>query len=352
MRWPRRRRTRSRARPGAGPSPEPPPEPEARPGSGGDALELLDRLAAEDRAERRPELHQKLVELRHLAFSELAARQGRPQWPPVLEDPFPGLVGLPRIERNALNAAQLGGAITHHGCLRVDALLGERDVARFRAHIDGAFDARDQVQAGGSLEDAAPAFVPFEPGQAKAGGFGSPGFVRAVDSPSALRDLTVAFEESGVTAAIAGYLGERPAMIANKWILRRTATGKIGTDFHQDGAFLGQGIRTVDCWIALSDCGPGTGRPGIDLLPHRFGAIIESGPGAAFPWTITEADTRQAAPEIEVLSPVFAAGDALFFDERLPHRTSAGTDLGPRHAIESWFVAPSSYPAKHIPVVL
>jgi hypothetical protein len=49
---------------------------------------------------------------------------------------------------------------------------------------------------------------------------------------------------------------------------------------------------------------------------------------------------------------VFAPGDALFFDEHLPHRTSVGADLGLRYAIESWFVAPSSYPDKHLPVVL
>jgi hypothetical protein len=42
----------------------------------------------------------------------------------------------------------------------------------------------------------------------------------------------------------------------------------------------------------------------------------------------------------------------MFFDERLPHRTTQGLDLGYRYAIESWFVAPSSYPAKHVPVVL
>jgi hypothetical protein len=49
---------------------------------------------------------------------------------------------------------------------------------------------------------------------------------------------------------------------------------------------------------------------------------------------------------------VFAPGDALFFDERLPHRTTVGLDLSTRYAIESWFVAKSSYPSKHVPIVL
>jgi hypothetical protein len=57
-------------------------------------------------------------------------------------------------------------------------------------------------------------------------------------------------------------------------------------------------------------------------------------------------------PDVAIESPVFQPGDSLFFDERLVHRTSVGTDLETRYAIESWFVAPSSYPAKHLPIVL
>ena len=74
--------------------------------------------------------------------------------------------------------------------------------------------------------------------------------------------------------------------------------------------------------------------------------------GAAFPWSLAEQTVLEALPDVPVASPVFAPGDALLFDEHLPHRTSIGTDLGTRYAIESWFVAPSSYPGKHVPVVL
>ena len=160
------------------------------------------------------------------------------------------------------------------------------------------------------------------------------------------------FEETGIRRAVGEYFAERPVMIANKWVLRRSASGKIGTDYHQDGAFLGEGIRTVDCWISLSHCGPGTGRPGLDIVARRFGSIIPPGEGAAFPWSLTEAAVESAAPDATIVSPVFAPGDVLFFDERLPHRTTVGLDLTTRYAIESWFVAPSSYPAKHVPIVL
>jgi ectoine hydroxylase-related dioxygenase (phytanoyl-CoA dioxygenase family) len=121
-------------------------------------------------------------------------------------------------------------------------------------------------------------------------------------------------------------------------------------DFHQDGAFLGDRIRTVDCWIALSDCGPGTGAPAIDLVARRLDGVLETGEGSQFPWTVSEATARAVAGDT-LVSPVFAPGDALFFDERLLHRTSTGPDVAARYAIESWFFAPSAYPDGQVPIV-
>lgn len=318
----------------------------------GRALAALDRLAAASDRLADPRLDGAMVELRHAAFAELDRTPGRPSWPVELPDPFPTVVDIPVATPAELTGDLLGGALVHHGCLRVDGLVSEDRVARIEDHIRRSFDARRAVRDGAPRSDAAPWFVPFEPGQAKAGGFGADGFVRAVDAPVALRELAAVFAETGVTRAVTDYLGERPAMIANKWVLRRTPSGKVGTDYHQDGAFLGDGIRTVDCWLALSHCGPGTGRPAMDLVPRRFDAILSSGEGAAFPWSLTEEVVHAAAPDAPVVSPVFRPGDVLFFDERLPHRTSVGLDLTERLAVESWFVAPSSYPAKHVPVVL
>ncbi|MEZ5179789.1 MAG: hypothetical protein R2746_16345, partial [Acidimicrobiales bacterium] len=296
----------------------------------GRALAELDRLNAlldAGRLAPDPRLDRALVALRHAAFAELDRRPGRPTWPPAYADPFPQERGIPSAALHALSAAVLGGALTHHGCLRVDGLLAPEQAEAFRRLIDDAFAAREQAEADGAADHVGPAFVPFEVGRAKAQGFGADGYVRAVDSPGALRELAAAFARTGVTAVVAEYLGERPSMIANKWVLRRSPTGKIGTDYHQDGAFLGEGIRTVDCWISLSHCGPGTGRPAIDLVARRFPGIIPSPDDAAFPWSLTEAAVRDAAPDAPVLSPVFAPGDAIFFDELLPHRTTVGLDL-------------------------
>lgn len=317
----------------------------------GGALAVLDEAVAVARSHDDARLDRRLVELRHAAFEELDRRPGRARWPVELADPFPGRDDVPRASGPDLSGELLGGALVHHGCLRVDGLISEGAAAELRDRIDRGFEARARVQAGAPPESGAPWFVPFAPGQERATGFGSGAFLRVVDAPGALGLLAEAFAATGVTGAITDYFAERPAMIANKWVMRRTLTGKAGTDFHQDGAFLGDDIRTVDCWIALSACGPGTGRPAMDIVPRRFD-VLASGDGAAFPWSLTEETVQAAAPGAPVVSPVFGPGDALLFDERLPHRTTVGTDLDVRYAIESWFVAPSSYPARHVPVVL
>lgn len=317
----------------------------------GRALQAIDELSRFEQRHPDPRLERRIVELRHLAFVELDRTAGRPSWPVQMTDPFPGEDGLPEITAGHLSGDVIGGAIVNHGCLRVNGLLTEATVLRLRNSVDRSFEAREQLAKGESLEAVAPWLVPFEPGRAKADGFGQQGFVRVVDVPRLLCDLVEVFDDAGVSAAVTEYLQERPAMIANKWVLRRTPTGKSGTDFHQDGTFLGDGIRTVDCWISLSHCGPGTGRPGIDLVPRRFDSILVDD-DSTFPWSLTEAAVRAAALGSPILGPVFEPGDALFFDEHLPHRTSVGLDLTTRYAIESWFVAPSSYPAKHVPVVL
>lgn len=315
------------------------------------ALEAVDSLHALHQAHPDGRIAQRLVELRHTAFRELDKVPGRDDWPPRFEDPFPGEEEIPALGTGELTGSVLGGAITHHGCLRVDSLVDGDTAERLRDRIERAFSARDRVAAGAPVESAAPWFVPHQRGQGKVRIFGGDLFVRVIDAPDAMCDLVDVFTATGVRQAVTDYLGERPAMIANKWIMRKSPSVALG-DFHQDGAFLGEGIRTVDCWIALSHCGPGTGRPAIDLVPRRLEGIIAPGEGAAFDWSLAEQTVLDALPGAPVLSPVFEPGDALFFDERLPHRTSGGTDADVRYAIESWFVAPSSYPDKHLPVVL
>ena len=55
----------------------------------------------------------------------------------------------------------------------------------------------------------------------------------------------------------------------------------------------------------------------------------------------------------DVVRPRFAAGDALLFDHLFLHRTAVGEHMTrERHAMETWFFAPSAYPKGQIPLAL
>ena len=52
-------------------------------------------------------------------------------------------------------------------------------------------------------------------------------------------------------------------------------------------------------------------------------------------------------------TPAFAPGDAILFDERFVHRSSAGrTFTADRYAVESWFFAPSRFPERYVPILV
>ncbi len=318
----------------------------------GRALQAIEELSRVNRAQRDPRIECRLVELRHAAFPELPINSGRTEWPPTFVDPFPEEQDLPTIDSNQLSSDFVGGTITNHGCLRVNQLLDPLSAARIIEQIDLAFEARERVHNGADPAEVAPWYVPFEAGREEADGFSSTFLIRVVDAPGVMWEILEHFTKSGLISSVAEYFGERPTMIANKWVLRRAQRGADTTDFHQDGTFLGDGIRTVNCWITLSDCGPGTGHPALEIIPRRFHDVLPTGVGAKFHWTLAESTVMGAAPDVPVSRPLLKAGDAMLFDELLPHRTTPGTELGIRYAIESWFVSPSSSLPRHEPIVL
>ncbi len=121
--------------------------------------------------------------------------------------------------------------------------------------------------------------------------------------------------------------------------------------WHQDGAFLGEGIRALNVWIALTPCGRDS--PGLDLLPRRLDEIVETGTrGSYFDWAVGGDLVAELAQETPVVRPEFAAGDALLFDEMYLHRTATDPSmLHSRYTIETWCFAPSAYPPGHVPIV-
>jgi hypothetical protein len=124
-------------------------------------------------------------------------------------------------------------------------------------------------------------------------------------------------------------------------------------DWHQDGAFLGADVRTINVWLSLSDCG--IEAPGLDVVARRLPYVMQSGThGACFDWSVGPGMIGLLEQGgVQVVSPEFAAGDALLFDHLMLHRTGIRPGMTKsRWAIESWFFAPSTFPMDQAPIVI
>jgi hypothetical protein len=320
----------------------------------GDLRHAIGALSAANLLRRDSSIEARIVELRRHAFSRfertpLASDTAVP-------DLFAVSVKPPEIPVSALNVRELRSGIEHHGCLLVRGLVSNDTALRLRNDIDETFKARE-------LGGGAPWFEPFDP---EAPGLSrdrvltqepfstkvSEGAIFAADSPRTLFDLLNSYEELGVPEILTEFFGERPALSVNKTVLRRLAansylaatsrTGGQPSLWHQDGAFLGR-VRAVNIWLALSHCGDDA--PGLDLIARHIDLMPTGTGDAAFGWTV---GSEQVDACGEVTSPVFGPGDALLFDERLLHRTSARPGMTKtRYAIEAWFFAASAYRDSH-----
>jgi hypothetical protein len=325
-----------------------------------DPLAEIEELMSANRASSDPAVEKRIVQLRHEAFAQLdraatdssQVEDGRPT------SDLPKPDGLPEVDAADLTTDSIRDGILGGGSLLIRGLLDSERAQRMRDGIDETFAMRDALLQGADASETTPWFDPFAPSpdyqldaaqwnRMKLGGHA----VWAPDSPRMMFELLDAFEQAGLRSLISDYLGERPALSMNKSVLRRVSPAS-GTDWHQDGAFLGRGIRTCNVWIALSRCGDVA--PGLDIISRRYDEIIETGTeGAVFPWAVSPAkveESRQGAP---IARPTFEPGDAVLFDHFCLHRTAVGEGMTEdRYATETWCFAPSVYPDETVPLVL
>jgi ectoine hydroxylase-related dioxygenase (phytanoyl-CoA dioxygenase family) len=177
------------------------------------------------------------------------------------------------------------------------------------------------------------------------------GAVWTADSPRALFDFIAFLKRHRVIRVIEEYFGERAFLSLGKSALR-IVPPTTQTNWHQDGAFLGRELRTVNVWLALTDCG--VDASGLDIFPKRLTDLVETGTrGAAFDWSVGEDLVAEMARTVPVATPTFKAGDALLFDQLFLHRTGVRPGMTrERLAIESWFFAGSAFPMKQMPLAL
>jgi hypothetical protein len=239
----------------------------------------------------------------------------------------------------------------------VPGLLDPETAARLAADIDRTFEAYDAAgKQNEAQNDGGEWYAPFKPlpGYRLGGGRKwnrEGGAIWAADSPRSMFEVLEAFDRVGLRELITDYLGERPAISMNKSVMRRVSPKTSGADWHQDGAFLGEDIRSLNVWLTLSRCGDVA--PGMDVVPVRLEQIIETGTeGANFDWSVSPALVERVAGDAGAVRPVFEAGDALLFDHMFLHRTASDPSMSlERYALETWFFAPSAYPDDQLPLV-
>lgn len=316
--------------------------------------QAVELLSDENEQAADPAIETRLVVARHRGFAAPSAAAGPERWPANVPDSFPDARGIPEVAANELDAALLTAALQHHGALIVRGLLPPPTARGLADDIRRAFEAAEALHAGAPIEETTPWYVPFEAGDGYDFGmverqFFRFGAVLAVESPRALFHVIRALRASGVGEVIAEYFGEWPALSAKKTSLRR-ARPDSQSEWHQDGAFLGDGTRTVNVWTALTPCG--VDAPSVDLFARPFEEIVPTGTeDAAHTWSVSRTQAERLETD-DVVRPEFAAGDSVMFNQLTLHRTGVSPSMtDERYALESWFFAPSTYPMEQVPIV-
>ena len=272
--------------------------------------------------------------------------------PPPEPAPRPARVTateVPELPAAELTGPRLREAIASRGALLVRGLLPAAQHAPLRAAIDEVLDA-DGGQ-GAPWFDPPPSLLEAIPARELATSRAfhrNSGSAMCAEAPAVAEHLLALYETLGLDALAAECLGDQPCLSVKKWVLRRSHTTVEEAGWHQDGAFMGAGIQSINLWLPLTDCGADTGAPGLDIIPARVDGLLHDADGT-FDWSVSPAFVKRELPPQQ--SPRFAAGDALFFDHFFLHRTQYRPQFSrQRYAVETWFFAESRAPANQVPL--
>lgn len=323
--------------------------------SNGRAQEAIAQLRSANRKRANPALERAVVDLLLQTRSEKAA--DTPRGDAAREtlahaaDIRDGTI--PEVPASEFTVEILREAIDRAGYLIVRGFFNSADSAEIRECIDASLNARVEAEAEADNNSNAWYYPsPHFPGTHKAfaklktnQGFSRTGSIMVIDSPRGSFRVLEIYRKHGLKKLLEAYFGEPAVLATRKWVFRlvepRDLGHGIGGGWHQDGRFMGEGIRALNMWVALSECGAGTDSPGITLLPKRITEILETGTrGANIDWVVPGALVEELNEESPIVNPHFNTGDALFFDHYSLHRSGHEPGLTRnRYALESWFYA-------------
>ncbi|MGI9603247.1 MAG: phytanoyl-CoA dioxygenase family protein [Acidimicrobiales bacterium] len=311
----------------------------------GRARDAIDLLSDANRRVADPEVVQRLVQLRHDAWSEIS-RDGPASWDGDVPDLFPGEQRIPEVEAADLTGALIRSAQLHHGGLVVRNLLSQEWCEQLKDGIDRAWAAIDHYRETKELDPEW--FAPLDLDRygltmASRAWVLNSGTAYVPDSPRLLFDFLEALAQSRIKSVVASYFDEEPALSWVKLAQRRLPPDATG-GWHQDGAVYGMTARTLNLWLPVTRCGDVA--PGLEMWPRRLDDMVSTMSDTGTEGFSATADAVAAlTDEVPADRPVFDAGDAALFDQFLLHQTAAGDHFTQeRYGFECWFFAPSTYP--------
>lgn len=265
---------------------------------------------------------------------------------------------IPEISARDLSSEKLGSAIASYGSLIVRGLFDSALCDELNPLIDRVIEAADRRSGRYERDDS-----PFNPPECitevvdqeklqNARGFHRwSGSAMCVESPSMALRLLGLYEAAGLKQIISEYLGEDACVSVMKWVIRRSKFPIDPRGWHQDGAFMGADINSINMWLPLTRCGGDTGAPGLDIIPRRINQVLRD-ESSIFDWSVSnEYIADRFSGSAEPVSPVFDPGDALFFDHFNLHRTQYRESFSRvRYALETWFFGSKNFPKNQFPI--
>jgi len=251
---------------------------------------------------------------------------------------------IPVVSYSGLNYRLLVDAMSNHGTLVIKGGFNPSEVAALK---QGVIDARAARESDGGAGDGRRHYSALLSGQNQGRSHMIKDSVYLPEAPAMLTDFLSVLYDGKFKPLIRKYLLGAASFSVEKSVLRIAEpddSDKWDFAWHQDGAFLGENIRSLNMWVALSDCG--VDAPSLDIITNRYSEILPTGTDRAFDsWAL---GPELVASEIEKNGYehlIVEAGDVVFFDHLNVHRTGMLKGMTQdRYAIECWFFSEFGFP--------
>jgi hypothetical protein len=253
---------------------------------------------------------------------------------------------IPSLSYADLDYDNLVDAVENHGALIIRGGISTSEINGLRQGIVDARTARESDSGkigGGGREHYSALGLDRNLGRSHM-------IKRSIylpEAPAVLADFLGVLYARKYKKLIRKYLYGSASFSVEKSVLRVAEpddSDKWDYAWHQDGAFLGENIRSLNLWVALSDCGHDA--PSLDIVTKRYREVLPTGTDRAFDsWALGPDLVASEIANSGYEHLIIEAGDVVLFDHLNVHRTGMLKGMTQdRYAIECWFFSEFGFP--------